>query len=138
MADCTTPMYTKSIISQKLKVAQKKTHELKNNSQSNPHISCGFFQYFFWPVNFWSIVNTISHNSKKKNRKIEFSFDSALCTSFMKIGAKLRGGGGLHILTSDRPNLFFILFRTLRNNFDQKVETALSELGEGLRLHLLN
>ena len=33
-------------------------------------------------------------NSKNKNRKIDFSFDSAHCTTFMRIGAKLRGGEG--------------------------------------------
>ena len=32
-------------------------------------------------------------NLKNKNRKIYFSFDSALSASFMKMGAKLRGGG---------------------------------------------
>ena len=37
--------------------------------------------------------------------KIDFSFDSAHCASFMKIGSKLKGGrevaaqGGLHILS---------------------------------------
>ena len=39
-------------------------------------------------------------NSKNKNFKIDFSFDSALCTSFMKMEAILEGGG-LHILTWD-------------------------------------
>ena len=32
-------------------------------------------------------------NSKNKNWKIEFSFDSAHCTSFMKVGLKLMVGG---------------------------------------------
>ena len=39
--------------------------------------------------------------------KIDFSFDSAHCASFIKMGAKLRGGGGrvgLHILTWDRAD----------------------------------
>ena len=31
-------------------------------------------------------------NSKNKNRKMDFSFDSALYASFMKMGVKLRGG----------------------------------------------
>ena len=31
-------------------------------------------------------------NSKNKDQKINFSFDSALCVSIVKIGAKLRGG----------------------------------------------
>ena len=42
--------YTKSTISQKLKVAQKKIHELKNDFQSNAHISCKFdnFEQLFF------------------------------------------------------------------------------------------
>ena len=38
-----------------------------------------------------------NHNSKNKNRKkrkIVFSFISAHCVSFMKVGSKLGGGGG--------------------------------------------
>ena len=31
-------------------------------------------------------------NSKNNNRKMDFSFDSAHCTSFMKVGSKLRVG----------------------------------------------
>ena len=31
--------------------------------------------------------------SKNNNQKIDFSFDSAHCTSFIKTGAKQRGGG---------------------------------------------
>ena len=38
-------------------------------------------------------------NSEKKNRKTDFSFDSAHCTCFMKVGSKL--GGGLHIVSWD-------------------------------------
>ena len=36
--------------------------------------------------------NENSKNRNRKKRKIDFSFDSALCVSFMKVGAKLRGG----------------------------------------------
>ena len=36
--------------------------------------------------------NDNSKNKSRKNRKIYFSFDSAHCKSFTKIGAKLRGG----------------------------------------------
>ena len=32
-------------------------------------------------------------NSKNKNRNVNFSFDSAHCASFMKMGSKLRGEG---------------------------------------------
>ena len=37
-------------------------------------------------------------NSKNKNRKIDFSLNSADLASFMKVGSKLRKGGGLHTL----------------------------------------
>ena len=33
------------------------------------------------------------YNSKNKNRKIDFSFDSAHCASFMNVGSKLKEGG---------------------------------------------
>ena len=35
-------------------------------------------------------------NKNRKNGKINFSFDSAYCASFMKMGAKLRGGGSVY------------------------------------------
>ena len=54
----------------RLKVAQEKTQELKNNFQSNAQVSCKFGNFWttscFWSVNFWKIVITISHNSKIK------------------------------------------------------------------------
>ena len=43
-------------------------------------------------------------NTKNKNWKIDFSFDSALYASFMKLATKLRDGGVLHILTWDRAS----------------------------------
>ena len=43
-------------------------------------------------------------NLKNKNWKIVFSFDSAYCASFIKMGAKLRGGG-LHIFSWKKPML---------------------------------
>ena len=48
-------------------------------------------------------------NPKNKNRKMDFSFVSAQSASFMKIGAKLREGGGLHILSWDRAEIGYIL-----------------------------
>ena len=45
-------------------------------------------------------------NSKDKNKKIDFSFDLPHCTSFMKVGSELRGGGALHITSWDRPHWF--------------------------------
>ena len=38
------------------------------------------------------------HNSKIKNRKIDFSFDSAHCGYFIKTGVKLRGKGSAYPL----------------------------------------
>ena len=35
----------------------------------------------------------IDHHSKNKNRKFVFSFVSAYCVSFMKLGSKLMEGG---------------------------------------------
>ena len=57
-------------------------------------------------------------NSKNKNRKIDFSFDSAHCTPFTKMGAKLRRGGGgcLHILTWDRTRIFPADLATFEEN----------------------
>ena len=48
-------------------------------------------------------------NSRNKNRKIVFSFVSAHCATFMKVGSKLRGGG-LHILSWDRPTPGIAIF----------------------------
>ena len=42
-------------------------------------------------------------NSKNKNRKIDFSLDSAHYVSFIIKGEKLRGGG-LHILSWERSH----------------------------------
>ena len=36
-------------------------------------------------------------NSKKENPKIDFSFDLAHCASLMKMGSKLKRGGGVCI-----------------------------------------
>ena len=49
-----------------------------------------------------------SENKNKKNQKIDFSFVSAHCASFMKVGSKRRGeGGSMHILSSDRAQIFW-------------------------------
>ena len=37
-------------------------------------------------------MNKINYNSKNINREIDFSFNSTHCPSFIKTGAKLRGG----------------------------------------------
>ena len=38
-----------------------------------------------------AICGQIGYNTKNENRKIDFSFDSALCTSIIKMVAKLKG-----------------------------------------------
>ena len=43
--------------------------------------------------NHQSLMN-FHDNLKNKNRKIDFSVDSAYCASSMKLGSKLREGGG--------------------------------------------
>ena len=47
----------------------------------------------------------IDHNSKNKNRKIDYSFVSAHSTSSNKMGPFLRGGD-LHILNWEKPQVF--------------------------------
>ena len=47
------------------------------------------------------IMKKIDHNQENENwkyRKIDFSFNSALCASIIKMGVELRGEGGLHTL----------------------------------------
>ena len=64
--------------------------------------------------NFFLVGKLINHNSKNKNcknRKSDFSFNSALCTSCVKMGAKLRRGRGLHILTWDKADIIIYFSR---------------------------
>ena len=65
-----------------------------------------FFRFLFSGYgNFCSKICEFSmkfhDNSQNKNRKIDFSFHSAHCASFMKVGSKL-SWEGLHILPLDR------------------------------------
>ena len=74
---------------------------------------------FFFVSTFLVNLNTSNHNSNntnRKNRKIDFSFNSAHCASFMKMVAKLRRGEGgfLHI-----PPLSFAYF--LKPLFSSKI-----------------
>ena len=76
--------------------------DAKEKDQKKNYIS-DFFDIYFSNYGYFCTQNCQfsmnSHdNSKNKIRKINFSFDSALCASFMKMGAKLRGGG-LRILS---------------------------------------
>ena len=43
--------------------------------------------------------STLTKN--RKNQKMYFSFDSALCASFMKMGAKLRGEDCIFLLGTE-------------------------------------
>ena len=57
-----------------------------------------------------------SKNKNRNNQKINFSFDSTHCPSFMKMGSKLREGGvdaregSLHILSWGRASVFHAYF----------------------------
>ena len=42
-----------------------------------------------------------SKNKNRKNRKIVFSFVSAHCVSFMKVGSKLRGGVSISLVGTE-------------------------------------
>ena len=75
--------------------------------------------------------------TQKKNRKIDFSFYSALCASFIKIGAILKGVEVYVSLVRTEPNCFRIRFRTFRIFWDQKPNLANFER-EGGRLHVVN
>ena len=50
-----------------------------------------FFVHFCTQIT--PIFDEFNDNSKNKNPKISFLFDSAHCASFMETGSKLRGGG---------------------------------------------
>ena len=59
-----------------------------------------FFELLFiFVLKITSIFDEIHDKSKNKNRKIDFSFVSEHCASFIKRGLKLRGGwwGGVCI-----------------------------------------
>ena len=49
-------------------------------------------------------------NSKNKNRKIDFSFDSRYCASSMNLGSKLRGWGVYITLVGTSPRALILLF----------------------------
>ena len=63
------------------------------------------------------IINIINHNSKNKNRKIDYSFGSA---TFSTVGifhvnmatSEGRGGGGLHVFNWDRVKMSFVILQT--------------------------
>ena len=57
--------------------------------------------------------------SKNNNWKIDYSFHSAHCASLMKVGSKLKGGGGdLHILNWEKA-AFYLQFRVISMNMKQ-------------------
>ena len=59
----------------------------------------------------------LHNNSKNKNRKIYFSYDSAHCASFMKMGAKLREGGVCISLLGTGPLFEFIVILFAFNGY---------------------
>ena len=67
------------IITQKLKIAQKKTHELKNPFQNIVHLLRVFFFHF------WSVKTLENCEQNKKNLKIYFSFVSKHWSEWMEL-----------------------------------------------------
>ena len=68
------------------------------------HVNLTTSEEFFFVKNFmvlygsqFKIVSKIDYNSKNQNCQIDFSFDSALCASIIKMGTKLRGGRGRRV-----------------------------------------
>ena len=54
-----------------------------------------FLDFYFSSYGHFVLKTSIfSMNKNRKNWKIDFSFDSAHCASFIKTGAKLKGRGG--------------------------------------------
>ena len=85
---------TKSTISQKLEITQKK--QLENLFQNIAHL---LRQHFFFPIfghyNHLKIMNKIDHSSNNKNRKMNFSFFSEYCaTIWTKKWKRLFSRGG--------------------------------------------
>ena len=95
-----------------------------------------FFQFLFFEL--WSFLypnfRWIFHDkSKNKNQKIDFSFDSAHCASFIKNGAKLRGGGGVCIsLVGKYP----IIWHTLSHCVMTRIGPGRHTIDKGLYYHM--
>ena len=51
-------------------------------------------------MNYWSKID----HTCGQNRKFDFSFDSAHCASFMKMGSKLRRGGSAYPALGQGPS----------------------------------
>ena len=54
---------------------------------------CLFFELWSLLFKSYQFSMNLHDNSKNRNRKIVFSFVSAHCASFIKVGSKLRGEG---------------------------------------------
>ena len=67
-------------------------------------------------------------NSKNKNRKIVFSFVYAHCTSFMRVGSKLRGVVCLSLVGTEPVNLNTFEIKKCR----KKLFSNLFNFGGGL------
>ena len=78
-----------------------------------------WYNRFLWIFGRWKhlrIVNKINHKKKnRKNRKIDFSFVSAHCASFIKIWTFLRGRSAYPYLGQGLFFLHFWSVKTLEN-----------------------
>ena len=73
------------------------------SAESKEKSNFRFSDFYFWSYGYFCSKNcrfsmNFHDNLKNKNRKIDFSLDSAHFASFIKTGAKLRVGG-LHMLS---------------------------------------
>ena len=136
------------------------TNQLKNKIQfffqkcSNLHERWGMC-WNEWKINFLIFIFRVkiifghfctpSFNEffSRKKSEMDFSFDSAHFASFMKVGSKLRGGGGLRKLNwdrawnwigivcvqSDRVSILeFVTHRSLRKLYGKKMNFFWSSL----------
>ena len=102
-------MYTsKSIYFEVVKFTWKMWNRKKNQISDIPYFYFSTYGHFCSKNCQFSM--NFHNNSKNRNRKTNFSFDSAHCASFIKTGAKLRG----HILSWKIPKQFLIFDGKIR------------------------
>ena len=105
-SSCCTPRkesLLKSIMSQKLRVGQKKTHEIKHHCQINPHLSCKFG--YFWIISICSrMFTSLATITQKLNIGNFFPVFYSFHNVSQLFGLKNQndtfwgGKGGLHII----------------------------------------
>ena len=81
----------------------KFTSKMRNELNRKKHQISDFFDF----SSYGHFCSKNCQFSINKNWKIDFSFNSAHCASFMKVGSKLRGGG-LHIHSWDRAMYIYM------------------------------